>query len=270
MCEGVRMEFKAGIYNMTEAEYRPLPGLNQSSIPHILKSGAHYLANLSEPRSTEALEFGNAFHMYVLEPEKFKAKYVVKSLDGRTIKGKQEKLVLQASNMKLISKEDFYCIKKMDDNIKKHSIASKLLVGGYTEQVLRFKLRASNGNEVECKAKLDYLLSETILDLKNSRDSVDEASFSRTIEKWNYLIQGAFYCHGIETLTGRRPDFIFIAVEDVAPFAVTVVKLSEDHYTIGYQKVYEAVDIYEECVRTNIWPSYPEKVYESRLSKWLR
>ncbi len=264
------MEFKAGIYNMTEAEYRPLPGLNQSSIPHLLKSGAHYLANLSEPKSTSALEFGNAFHMYVLEPEKFKREYVVEKIDGRTNKGKLRKFELEASNLKVLSDDDFYCIRKMDENIKKHPIASKLLVGGYTEQVIKFKLKASNGMEVNCKAKIDYLLPDTVIDLKNSKDSVDTASFSRTIEKWNYHVQGAFYSHGIETLSGTRPDAIFIAVEDVAPFAVNVIKLSEDHFSVGYREIYQALDVYERCLRENKFPAYAEVVSESRISKWMR
>ncbi len=255
---------------MKESEYRPLVGLNQSSIPHLLKSGAHYLANLSEPKSTAALEFGNAFHTYVLEPEKFIKEYVVEKIDGRTTKGKLRKLHLEASNIKLVDEDDFYCIKKMDENIKKHPIASKLLIDGYTEQVIKFKLKASNGMEVNCKAKIDYLLPDTIVDLKNSKDSVDIASFSRTIEKWNYHIQGAFYSHGIEILSGSRPDFVFIAAEDTAPFAVNVIKLSEDHYTMGYKHVYQAVDVYEKCLRENRFPAYPEVVSESRISKWMR
>ncbi len=263
-------EIKDGIFTLSEAYYRPLPGLNQSSIPHLLKSGAHYLANLSEPKSTAALDFGNAFHTYVLEPKKFANEYVVEKIDGRTNKGKLRKLEIEASNLKTIDNEDFYCIKKMDENIKKHLIASKLLVDGYTEKVIKFKLRASNGNTVNCKAKIDYLLSGGIIDLKNSRDSVDITSFSRTIEKWNYHIQGSFYSHGIETLSGSRPDFIFIAVEDVAPFAVNVIKLSDDHYFMGYTQVYKAVDIYEKCVRENKWPAYPEVVHESKISKWLK
>lgn len=265
------MEFREGIFQIAEDVYRPMSMLNYSSIPHLLQSPAHYIANLTKPRSpSKEMLFGTALHSYVLEPEKFQDQYVVKTLDGRTNKGKQAILEIEfVQKKKIISEEDFEAIRYMDANIKRHAIASKILANGKAEQVMMFKLRASNGNFVQCKAKTDYMLSETVIDLKSTKKS-DEFNFSKSIENYNYHIQGAFYSHALETLTGNRPDFIFIAVESEPPYSVNVIKLSEDHYTHGYKKVYEAVDLYERCMRENHWPAYQEKVYESRMSKWLR
>lgn len=266
-----RMTFKAGVFSISEDVYRPMSMLNASSIPYLIQSPAHYIANLSQPRAqTKEMAFGSAFHCYILEPEMFNNRFVVKTIDGRTNKGKQDLLEIEfVQKKKIISEEDFERIKYMDANIKKHSIAPKLLINGKAEQVLMFKLKASNGNMIECKAKLDYMFLQTIIDLKTTKKA-DNESFSKSIENYNYHIQGAFYSRGVEVLTGERPDFIFIAVESEPPFSVSVIKLSDAHYTVGYSKVYEAVDLYERCMRENTWPSYSEKVYESRMSKWLR
>ncbi len=259
-----------GFFNMEDRAYRALPRLNYSSIASLLKSPAHYIAKISEsPASTKQMNFGSAFHSYTLEPEKFKSEYMIKTLDARTVAGKKALFEAEALKQKIISDEDFHRIKRMDAKIKAHSIASKLLTGGEAESVLLFDLNASNGNLVKCKSKVDYMFSETLIDLKTTTDA-SVNGFTKSIENFNYFVQGSFYSHGMEKLTGKRPDFIFVAIESEPPYSVNVIKLSENHYTVGYRNVYEAVDVYEECTRTNTYPSYPEIVYESVMSKWLK
>lgn len=266
------MEYKTGIYDMSDREYRAIPNmLNASSIPYLLQSPSHYIANLTKPRSpTKEMSFGTGLHTYVLEPERFKNEFLVKSIDGRTVAGKKFLLENELIHKKIIiSEEDFERIRYMDSNIKKHPIASTMLVDGHAEQVILFKLRASNGNEINCKAKVDYIINGAIPDLKSTKDA-SHAGFSKSIENYNYHIQGSFYSHAIESLNQPRPLFYFIAVESEPPFSVNVIELSEEHYTIGYAKIYEAVDIYEKCVRENAWPSYDPRIYKSRMSKWLK
>lgn len=264
------MEFKEGLFELTEELYRPMSMLNYSSIPYLLQSPAHYIAMLEGPRAqTKEMSFGSAFHSYVLEPESFANQFVVKNIDARTTKGKMELAIHEEARLKVISEEDFERVKRMNQRIKSHSVANKLLQNGKAEQTMMFKLKASNGNDVQCKAKLDYSLDKLIIDLKSTKRA-DETNFSKSIENYNYHIQGAFYKHGLETLSGLDTDFIFIAVESEPPYSVSVIKLSDDHYAIGYKKVYQAVDIYEKAMRENKWPDYEEKVYESRISKWLR
>ncbi len=264
------MVFKEGIYNMTEAEYRPLPFLNASSIPYLLQSARHYLSMLETPRTqTKAMAFGSCFHEFCLEPDKFKENYVVKDLDMRTSKAKTEMLVLQASNKKVIGEDDFYKIKRMASNIKKHSVASKILIDGFAEQVMLFNLEASNGNKVNCKSKVDYLRDGMVIDLKTTQKS-DVNSFSKSIEGFGYYLQAVLYSLGYEKLRGTRPDFIFIAVESESPYEVSVIKLSEEHYSIGYNHLFKAIDVFEKATRTNEFPGYPEVVYDSKISKWFK
>ncbi len=260
-----------GIFNMDEKAYRSLNRLNYSSMSHILKSPSHYLSSLSEPRTeSKAMTFGSATHKMILEPNRFHDEYLVQTVDGRTIAGK--KFMLEAEMIhkkKVISDDDFSRIKRMSQKILSHDIASKLLTGGEAESVLLFELRASNGNIVKCKAKVDYLLSGMVIDLKTTSDA-SVAAFSKSLENFNYFLQGAFYSMGIECLTGNRPEFYFVAIESESPFALNVIKLSENHYSLGYSKVMQCVDIYEEMLRTNRFPGYPEVINESIFSKWLK
>jgi hypothetical protein len=265
------MEFKPGIFQMDESTYRPLPFLNASSIPYLLQSPAHYLAMLSQPRTpSKEMNFGTALHMRILEPEKFSDTFVVKTIDGRTLKGKAALLEIEhVQKKKIISEEDFERIKYMEANIRNHDIATSLLSNGHAEQVAMFKLKASNGNKVMCKAKIDYIADSVMIDLKTTKCASIE-SFSKSLENYNYHIQASFYSHSIEALGYDRPKFYFIAVESEPPFAVSVIELSEEHYVVGYGKIYETVDIYEKCLRENNFPSYEPKIYKSRMSKWLR
>ncbi len=259
-----------GIYSMTEAEYRPLPGLNQSSIPHLLKSGAHYLANLAKPRSpTKEQALGTGFHALVLEPERFKKDFVVKSVDGRTVSGKKFLLENEMIHKKtIISEEDFEKITAMEANVRRHEIAGPKLTSGFSEQAILFELKASNGNVVKCKAKVDWMADGVMIDLKTTKNAEPDA-FNDSIGKYSYEIQGAFYSHAIEALGYDRPNFYFIAVESEAPFAVSVIRLSDSDYAKGYAKLYRAVNLYEECSRLGKWPSYESKVFESKTRPWI-
>lgn len=265
------MEYREGIYDMDDKTYRAIPHmLNYSSIPHLLQSPAHYISNLSEPRSpSKEMTFGTATHLYILEPDKFKEEFVVQTIDARTVKGKAALLDIEFVQKKnVISEEDFLRIKYMNANVKKHAVANKLLQEGKPEQVMLYKLQTSEG-EIWCKSKVDYLREGVLIDIKTTKNS-DTQTFSKSIENFNYFIQGAMYSRGHEIVTGRSCDFVFIAIESVAPYAVNVIKLSENHNALGYKKVYEAAEIYAKCLKTNVWPSYPEKVQESVMSKWLR
>ncbi len=266
------MEYREGIFKLDDKIYRNIPSmLNASAIPSLLQSPSHYLANLTKPRApTKEMAFGSAFHAYVLEPDKFQEEFMVKTIDGRTVAGKKFLLENEMIHKKtIISEEDFERIRYMDANIKKHDIAIRMLVGGHAEQVVLYKLKASNGNDIWCKSKIDYLGNDVMIDLKTTK-SADIDSFSKSIENYSYYIQAAMYSHSIEALGQDRPKFYFIAVESEAPFAVSVIELSDEHYTLGYKKLYEAVDIFEKCLRENHYPAYPQTIQKSRMSKWLR
>ncbi len=262
---------KLGIYDMSDREYRAIPNmLNASSIPHLLQSPAHYLSNLTRPReSTKEMNFGSAVHLKILEPEKFNEQFVVKNIDLRTIKGKKDRDEIElVHKKKAISEEDFERIKYMEANIRRHEIASQMLTGGHSEQVIIFKLQASNGTEVACKAKVDYVGNNILVDLKTTKNA-EPNSFNDSIGKYSYEIQGAFYSHAIEMLGQIRPQFYFVAVESEPPFAVSVIRLSESDYSKGHIKIYRAVNIFEECLRLNTWPSYEAKIYESKTRPWV-
>ncbi len=260
-----------GIFNMDEKAYRSLNRLNYSSMKHLLKSPAHYLASLSAPpESSKAMDFGSGFHCMCLEPEQFNARYVVADCDRRTIKGKQLALEIEmVQKKKIVSLDDYDRMKKMANNIKKHGVAGKLLSGGEAESVLLFDLQASNENTVKCKAKVDYMFGDVLVDVKTTQDASTE-SFSKTLENFGYFMQGSFYSRGVEILSGKKPDFIFIAVESEAPYGVNVIRLSDNHYSVGYRKMHEAIDIYDRATVLNEFPCYPEMINDSIMSKWLK
>jgi hypothetical protein len=77
----------AKLGKITETEYNEIQAVRNSELGNIEKSWEHF--KLGTDR-TEAMIFGTAFHMYILEEETFWNNFIVApKYDGRTTEGKK-------------------------------------------------------------------------------------------------------------------------------------------------------------------------------------
>ena len=81
-------------------------------------------------------------------------------------------------------------------------------------------------------------------------------------------MQAAFYCDGLESLTGTLPDFCWVFVEDDIPFDVSVVPLSRAMREVGRAKVVKAIEIYRRGLEYNHWPGYGDNYMEVEPADW--
>ncbi len=131
---------------------------------------------------------------------------------------------------------------------------------------------------VTLRTMIDWMASPTLLtDLKTTSMSVAPQSIPHMMASGGWPVQAAFQERALDILDpdgrGRR-KFRFIAIEDMPPYAVVPVELTEATMTIGRKMVDYAINVWRDCIKTDTWPAYGTKVLRPdypgyREAAWL-
>ena len=264
---------------MDNDTYHRHPAISKSRLDSIARSPLHYWAKHLDPNrwpaeSTPAMVIGSAVHTFVLEHEEWDANYAVTpaGINRRTNAGKAEWDVFTtaAGTRTVISREDADLVSKISEGVFNHPAANGLLsLPGKAESSL-FWTDAETG--LECKCRPDYLLDDgsTIVDLKTT-DSASPADFMQSIAKFRYHCQAAWYLHGVEQATGKRPEqFVFVCVEKTPPFACAVYVAAPEMIQIGWDTARANLNRLAECMAAAAWPGYSDQVELINLPAWMR
>lgn len=251
--------------------------VSNSGISKLLRSPAHYyqtyLAPDREPFDTAAFKLGRAFHVACSEPDTFFDRYIVApgSIDRRTGEGKrrwaefetvaQGKTILQEmpalyESGKAARTLSYEQIMRMRDALMAHPIAAHLMQRGEAEQVVLFEDYRTG---TPCKAMMDWLptAGRFILDFK-STDDASPAGFRRSIIKYGYDRQAAFYTDAMWAQTGYEYMFIFAAVETRPPFACELYAIAPDGLHGAREQIQNALQMYNKCRASGVWHGYSE------------
>ena len=256
------------IERLSYQEYEARPGVRQSNLKHLAKSPAHYKQALAEHADTEALAFGRALHVAILEPHLFGEQFIVApKIDKRTTAGKAAWADLQSSGKTVLSENDGAAISGIRASIAAHPAASKILGLCSDRETSIFWSDVETG--VACKARLDGVCPAltAVVDLKSTKDaSVFE--FQKSLLNYGYHYQSAHTLAGCAALKLPFDSFIFIAVEKEPPYAVAVYQIDEDSLLYGALKVQELLRLYKACDASGIWPAYPGQIQKISLPAW--
>lgn len=265
-----------------EEYYAPELGLvSKSALGPLSKSPAHYRAWLESPSEpTEALLFGRALHMAVLEPERFRETYVVEphfgdlravagrttTEQGRANKARKVEWLAEHEGVERVTADWWESIVGISASIAQHPIASRILRDGQPELGARW---TDEETGLECRCRPDYYVAprEMAADLKSTLDA-SPRGFAKACAKYNYHWQDALYRAGIAASGSPIKHFVFIAVEKVAPYAVGVYSLSPDDIEKGHDAVRRHMDTMAECMRTGEWPAYAPGIQTIELPPW--
>ena len=260
---------------MTEKEYRQHPAISRSELWHIRESPQkfkYYKENPPEP--TPALLFGQVFHKILLEPDTFNYEFVVApDANRRTKEGKQmwEDFVSEHENQTIITTEMCTHAKEMCEAVKREPLAVKLLNGA--AEVPFFWADEMTGEA--CKCRIDVLNTEysqpIIVDVKTTADASTD-SFIRSAINYGYDFQSAMYSDGVEKNIGKKPLFVFVAVEKEPPYAVNILQADELMLRRGYDLFREYIGIYHDCKASGNWYGYLGKLNQINnlaLPAWL-
>lgn len=213
-----------------------------------------------------AFEIGHAAHTLMLTVgDPFE---VVDADSWRTKDAKAARdAALQAGNTPLLAKE-YAQVRAMADAILEHPVTGELFTRNDTtsEQSLYWKDEQTG---VACRARPDLAVNDwsLIVDYKTTV-SADPREFAKSIAKYGYHQQQAWYCEAVETLTGIRPEFVFVCQEKTPPYEVSLIQLDAEAVRIGGRLNEDARSIYAACMDSGVWPSYPTSVQVVGLPAW--
>lgn len=96
----------------------------------------------------------------------------------------------------------------------------------------------------------------TIVDLKTTREGIDEDSVLRTIRKKRYRERVSLYKFLYESATGCTIEAINLLFVSLDVVGVRLVKLTTGAMQFGLSRMLAAVEAVEECIARDSWPPF--------------
>jgi hypothetical protein len=237
----------------------------------------HAMRNRGEP--TDAMEFGTLCHAAILEPRRLHSRYCVMpdltagilkpdgtAYDNVKLTKEYKQRLAQWEEM-----ETRICISQ-DQMSKATAIVEAVR---HSERASRWLGNASiDRPDIEvclvwddpetglrCKARLDAIWPDrpVIVDVKTTADACE---FSRSICRYGYHRQAAFYIDGATAVLGAAAySFNVIALETAEPFALRCAPMSVTAIETGRQENRKLLRQLARCIESNRWPGYDDPDY---------
>ena len=262
-------------YDQAAQIYRAMPGLNKSSIEKLLDCPLAYKLGLEQKdEPTPAMAFGTLVHSMTLEPDTVPHLYHVMQASAATKAGKAEKAQAIAAGKTIVSASDFEKAKAMQERVKAHPAAGWLLgLPGHSEVSMFWEMPTEDGRVRQCKARADRIAQvgggEIIIDLKTHSGAVSPSEIERTVARFGYHRQAAWYCDGYERIAEKPcAGFYFIFISTIAPYLVTAGQMGDEACAIGWGDCLKAERILHECEESGKWPGYADQLIEIDIPAW--
>lgn len=264
------------IKTLTNADYHAGEGVSKSDLDKISRSPAHYRAAKDAPPDppTPEMVLGSLFHTLTLEPIEFGDEYAIApNVDKRTKAGKEAwaAFEIEAGGKTIITEAQYETAKKMAAAILSHPTAGPLVKGdGDTEFSIFWNPAVTP--DLLSKCRPDFIKRSdgrySVIDLKSTKDARPFA-FQRSAWNFRYHVQAAYYWDGCTNEFSMAPEsFIFIACEKEPPYAVVVYEASIEMLNAGREEYYHDLQVYQECLRTGVWPGYPVETVLLMPPRW--
>lgn len=271
---------KPGLYEIPAAEYHqdpvgPAPSLS-SSLARILLSQspqhcwfAHPRLNPAyEPEESSRFDVGTAAHGYLLEGEA--GFLIVDSPDWRTKLAQVARADARLAGKVALLADQWAAVRAMakaaGPQLDAHEDPPRPLAGGRPEQTLIWQ-----EGEIWCRARLDWLHEDrrTIDDLKTTGASANPDAWTRgQLFGSGFDVQAAFYLRGLRAVFGVEAIFRFVVIENMPPFALSVIGLAPDALALAERKVTHAISLWRYCLENDRWPGYPLRTCWAEAPPW--
>lgn len=250
-------------------EHHAHMAVGSSSLRTLIEhSPAHYLHNRLHPsESTPAQALGSAIHAALLEPNKFIESAICEpDFSGKGSVAARAEWHLENHGKLILKGEQYDQIKGILKAVSVHAIAHKFITAGAAEESLFWR---DPNSQVICKARPDFIREGHILvDIKTTEDTSYKA-FQKSIVKYGYHVQAALYLDGASEVLGQKFDeFIIVAIEKKAPYAINCFMLDDSAIMEGRALYFHALSILAECFKTKKFPAYAEAIKSIMIPTW--
>lgn len=255
---------RPGLYpGLSYEEYQGLDAVNHSLLEPFRRTPAHAREAILHPKEpSDAMALGQAFHVLVLEPAKFVARYVVPpKVDRRFKEGKATWAAFEASNpgKLLLAADEMEACERMRDSVMSHPMASEFLGHAVAREITFLWDELVDGEPVLCKGREDLIAPNGgwawIINLKTTKNAA-ERPFQSDVYKFGYHRASAWYRRGLATLKPAERRVAYIAVETEPPYCVAVHELDTRALEQGEREMLGFLTQYVTCKKTNEWPGY--------------
>lgn len=123
------------------------------------------------------------------------------------------------------------------------------------------------------RSMIDWLSSDLleVWDMKTSGQSVSPYAAGKLMASAGWHVQAAMHERILDQINpenaGRR-RFFYVAQENEKPFALTVNQIGEAALTIGRKQIDYAINIWRDCIETDNWPGYPQRIIRPDMPGW--
>ncbi|MBT9132470.1 MAG: hypothetical protein DDT33_00988 [Firmicutes bacterium] len=274
-------EMKNGIYKISLEEYRndpcPMPSLSRSVILDLIyRSPAHGWYNhprlnpdFKPEEGEKKFDIGEASHSLLLEGIDRVA--VIEADDWRTKDAKMQREEARKNGLPPLLRHQYDSVLAMvlaaEKQIKecKELGATDLRKDGDSELSYFWK-----EEDIWLKVRPDWISKDRkiILDYKTTSVSANPENLARIIVNNGYDIQASLYVRGVKAIEGIESKFIFMFQETEEPYLCSFVGLPPDFMEMGKSKCDYGIFLWKECLSTNQWPGYPQRVCWIDRPEW--
>lgn len=265
--------------------YAAEPAINSGMLTMFCreKTPAHIKAKYIDkkvPFDSDDLDFGRNMHAVLLEPKKFMSSHIViPKFTGKTKDGRESDKSAEARDKKKrwfaqlppsaipVEEEDITDFTGMLRQLRDHELINNMLSEGASE-ITGFWIDKETG--VRCKFRADYInmIRHAVVDYKTTRDA-SNGFFTRQIEKLFYHVQLYHYRTGARALGLPIDDLLMIAQEKTYPYLPNNFFLNELMIEDAEARWRSAMNQLAECMKSGVWPGYPQKVNEVMPTNFL-
>lgn len=270
-----------GIHSLPAAEYHADPCVEPSlsaSIAAILCARsprhawtAHPRLNPNYVRKDDAkYDIGTAAHAVLLEGKPFDhVVHVVDADSWRTNAAKDERDRARAIGFIPLLTTVVDDVRNMVDMANSQLDAldtdRRPFAGGRAEQTLVWTDGVPGGPDITCRAMVDWLHDDRLVidDLKTTSTSANPYTWPRTAFNIGADVQTAFHLRGLAAVSDPSPvarEMRYIVIETEPPHALSVMSFTPAALAVGHAKTMYAIRRWSECLASDVWPGYPNRV----------
>lgn len=217
--------------------------------------------------SKDALEFGDALHGFLIQPEEIGKFYDLFPFDDMRTSGAKQWVSALPMGLSALRQEAWDKINSIYSAVVAHAEARFMLHpdnSPFREISLFFER-----DGVKCKARFDLICSSLrcIVDIKTCQDC-SPAEFQNDINNFDYHRQAAFYLDAAKICGVEVDAFAIIAVEKAAPHFVAVHPMEQISIELGRDENQLLLQLHKQCEESNVWPAFPGVQKPIGLPEW--
>ena len=235
------------------------------------------IKQLEDNKATKAMDFGNLVHTMVLEPMVLNDRYCVMP-DFGDLRKKDNRLTKEMwlednHDQTAVTQEEWTQAESMCTKVWEHPTAKSLL--SRCKDIEKEIYWTDEVTGVPCKAKLDGLADDFLVDLKTAvgRSGVGGAhknTLNKVAADRCYFISGAFYRLAAEQLDEGYRKVYNIFVEKEEPYNVAVGEIALDYLGYGLKICREFLGVYQKAIVTDDWPDYGTDIVDITMPGWMK